>query len=235
MRLLRRLRRLAMTVADFEKTLRQSTIPNIPYNSPMPFTPLPLNRLYLSHGISEPVFGDSEFIFYVKTADGRRSIARQSLATGLAQTITTEPAPAGSVGYGGAIFAVRGNVLIYAAKDAGLHGIDLTTGEQWKVTPAYEGVAAPTISPCGKFVAFLCEQDSQCNVLLTDVRGQTLPIKLSDDPWYAFNPAFSPDGARIAWQAWNEMDMPWDEARLEIGRFAKPTGECATSLELLPL
>src|SRR6185436_12129617 len=98
----------------------------------MPITPLPLNRLYLSHGISEPAFGDAEFIFYVKTADGRRRIVRQSLTTGLAQTITTEPAPAGSVGYGGAIFAVRGKVLVYAAKDICLHGLDLTTGEQWK-------------------------------------------------------------------------------------------------------
>jgi len=203
----------------------------------MSFTPLPLNRLYLSHGLSEPAFGDSEFIFYVKTADGRRSIVRQSLTTGLAQTLTTEPLPAGSVGYGGAIFAVRGHVLIYAAKDMRLHGIDLTTGDQWKVTPAYEGVAAPSISPCGKFVAFLSEQDGKCNVLLTAarVRGQTLPVKLSDDPWYAFNPTFAPDGVRIAWQEWNEMDMPWDEARLQVGHFPKPTGECATSLELLPL
>ena len=201
----------------------------------MTLTPLPLNRLYLSHGISEPAFGDSEFIFYVKTADGRRSIVRQSLTTGLAQTLTTEPMPAGSVGYGGAIFAVRGNVLVYAAKDTRLHGIDLTTGDQWTVTPAYEGVAAPAISPCGKFVAFLSEQDGKCNVLLADVRGKTLPVKLSDDPWYAFNPTFAPEGARIAWQAWDERDMPWDEARLQIGRFAKPTGDCATSLELLPL
>jgi len=203
----------------------------------MPFIPLPLNRLYLSHGISEPAFGEADFIFYVKTADGRRSIVRQSLTTGLAQTLTTEPLPAGSVGYGGAIFAVRGQVLIYAAKDSRLHGIDLTTGEQWAVTPTYEGVAAPAISPCGQFVAFLCEQEGKCNVLLTAARarGKTLPVKLSDDPWYAFNPAFSPDGARIAWQEWNETDMPWDEARLQIGHFAKPTGECATSFELLPL
>ena len=60
--------------------------------------PLPVDRVYLSHTISEPAFGDTaDSIFYVKLADGRRSIVRQSVATGLAQAITTEPAPKGGV------------------------------------------------------------------------------------------------------------------------------------------
>lgn len=209
----------------------------------MSHTPLPPNRVYLAHTISEPAFGDTpEFVFYVKLADGRRSVVRQSTVTGLVQAVAVDPMPAGGIGYGGAIFAVRGNMLAYAAKDGKLHGIDLTTGDQWPVTPAYEGVAAPAVSPCGKFVAFLAEQDGHCNILLTDVRGgrgdtggRPLPVKLSNDPWYAFNPAFSPDGARIAWQEWNEMDMPWGEARLIVARFPKPTGDCALVTELLPL
>ncbi|MBI3764593.1 MAG: S9 family peptidase [Chloroflexi bacterium] len=214
----------------------------------MPLTTLPLNRVYLAYTLSEPAFGDTrETIFYVKMADGKRSVVRQSAVTGLAQSVTTEPMPAGGIGYGGAIFAVREDTLAYAAKDGKLYGIDLTAGDQWPVTPAYEGVAAPAISPCGKFVAFLAEQDGRCNVLLADVRrggddtrgGDTgvrpLPIKLSNDPWYAFNPAFSPDGTRLAWQEWNEMDMPWDEARLIVARFPKPTSDCASAIELLPL
>ena len=78
------------------------------------------------------------------------------------------------------------------------------------------------ISPCGKFVAFLCEEEDRCNVLLAELGGKALPVKLSDDPWYAFNPAFSTDGGWIAWQEWSEMDMPWDESRLQIARLARP-------------
>jgi dipeptidyl aminopeptidase/acylaminoacyl peptidase len=200
----------------------------------MPHHPLPLNRVYLAHSFAEPAFGDTtEHIFYVRVADGRRSIVRQSTTTGLAQVITAEPAPSGGVGYGGGYFAVRGTVLVYSARTQ-LVGIDLTNGEQWAVTPDYEGVAAPALSPCGQFVAFLAEGDRKCNVLLCDVRGQTLPIKLSNDPWYAFNPTFAADGRRIAWQEWNELDMPWDEARLQIAAFPKPTGRCSTSYQLLP-
>ncbi len=202
----------------------------------MPHTPLPLNRVYLAHTLSEPALGEtSDQLFYVRTADGRRSIIRQSLVTGLAQAITTEPAPAGGVGYGQGFFAVHGNLLIYAAKGGALHGIDLKTGEQWTVTPSYEGVAAPAISPCGQYVAFLAEGNGKCNVLLCDVRGKTLPIKISDDPWYAFNPVFAPDGRRLAWLEWNELDMPWDESRLRLATLAKPTGKATASIQLLPL
>lgn len=198
--------------------------------------PLPLNRLYLAHRYSEPAFGDTpDTFFYVREVDGRRSIVRQSATTGLAQTVTTEPAPAGGVSYGGGFFAVQGRVLVYAAKGGTLQGLDLETGEQWAVTPAYEGVAAPVISPCGQFVAFLAEQDGHCHVLLAEARGAALPVKVSSDPWYAFNPTFSPDGELLAWQEWNEYDMPWDEQRLVIARLAKATRASAHSYELLPV
>ena len=92
----------------------------------MTHLPLPVNRLYLSVGLSEPAFGDTaETLFYVRLADGKRSLVLQSTVTGLAQPVTTEPLPAGGVGYGAAIFAVRREVLVYAAKDGRLHGLNL--------------------------------------------------------------------------------------------------------------
>ncbi|HEU5312046.1 MAG TPA: hypothetical protein VFV24_11385, partial [Candidatus Eisenbacteria bacterium] len=164
----------------------------------MPNRPLPIERLYLAHEVSEPSFGDtSAEIFYVRRADARRSIARHRLDTGFAESLTTEPRPAGGIGYGGGVFAVRGSTLVYAASDGRIHAIDLDTGAQHAVTPAYDGVAAPSFSPCGKMIAFLCEHGSRCNVLLADVDGRSLPVKVTDDPWYAFNPVFSPDGTQL--------------------------------------
>lgn len=202
----------------------------------MPSRPLPIERLYLAHEISEPAFGEgADQIFYARRADGRRGILRQSLATGLGETLTAEPRPSGGIGYGGAMFAVRGDTLVYAGGDGRLHRVDLVRGAQRALTPAYEGVAAPSISPCGRFVAFLSEQDGHCNALLADLRGPTLPVKLSDDPWYSFNPVFSPDGARIAWQEWDRADMPWDEARILIARTARPCGSWAAVVDALPV
>lgn len=202
----------------------------------MPHRPLPIERLYLAQEIAEPHFGETaDEIYYARRADARRSIIRHSLRTGLAESVTAEPRPAGGVGYGGGVFTVRGRILVYAAADGRLHALELTSGEQRPLTPAYEGVAAPAISPCGKWAAFLCEQDGYCNVLLTDLRGGVLPVKLTADPWYAFNPVFSPDGGRIAWQEWDQKDMPWDEARLKIARFPKAAGTWSAVTDALPL
>jgi len=83
--------------------------------------PLPRNRLYLKQTHSEPALGSSNELFYARSFDGRRAIYRQSLATGLTQAVTTEPAPAGGIGYGGGLFAVRGHQMFFAGKDGRLY------------------------------------------------------------------------------------------------------------------
>ena len=202
---------------------------------------LPLNRLYLSHGLSEPrLAGDS--LFYVRTADGRKAIYRQSLTTGLAQAVTTEPAPSGGVGYGGGQYALyreeirRGlmmELLVYAGKGGRLHRVDLNTGDQAPITPPFTGVAAPAFSPDGRYVAFLAEQDERCNVLVVDAFGVSLPAKVSENPWYAFNPVFSPDGRYLAWMEWDAPAMPWDESRVVVAQFYRPVTAWGTAAEPL--
>ncbi len=160
--------------------------------------PLPKNRIWLSSRISEPAFDVAgQFLFYVSSADGRSRIVRQSLATGLAETITAEPTPSATVGYGGGVFAVRGSLLAYAAKGQ-LVVLDLAMGEQRTVMPHYEGLAAPALSPDGRFVAFVIEHDGHADVLVNDTAGDQLPAKVTTSPAFAANPTFSPDGARLA-------------------------------------
>jgi dipeptidyl aminopeptidase/acylaminoacyl peptidase len=202
----------------------------------MPPEPLPLNRIYLAHTLAEPAFGASaDEVFYGRTADGRNAIVRQSLDTGLAQVVTAEPAPSGGVGYGQGVFAVRGDLLVYAAKGGQLHGLNLVSGEQWLVASGFEGVANAAISPCGRYVAFIAEQAGRANVLLADVAGKQLPVKLSGDPWYALNAAFSPDGSRMAWMEWDEHEMPWTESRLVLATLARPAPQASLAGHLLPL
>src|SRR5664279_3419224 len=98
----------------------------------------------------------------------------------------SEPAPGGGIGYGGGLFAVNGAVLVYAAQDGRLYRIDMKTGAQQAITPMYEGVAAPAISPDVRYVAFLAEQDGGCNLLLVDAAGAQSPVRLTDHAWYVF-------------------------------------------------
>jgi dipeptidyl aminopeptidase/acylaminoacyl peptidase len=198
--------------------------------------PLPVNRLYLSHALSQPVVDPAAgALYYARQADDRRSLIRQSLTTGFAQAVTTEPAPSGGISYGGGLYAVHANTLVYAGRGGRLHGVDLATGREWVLTPAFDGVAAPAISPCGRFVAFLAEHEKHCNVLLVDVGGGHLPVKLSHDPWFAFNPTFAPDGHHLAWFEWDEHVMSWDESRLLVARLPRPTAEWSLPADALPL
>lgn len=193
----------------------------------------PLNRLYLSTTLAEPAL-TAEAVYYVRIADGKRHIVQHHLETGLAHPLTTEPAPAGGVGYGNGFFARHAETLVYAARTH-LVGLNTHTGRQWRITPDYEGVAAPAISPDGRFVAFMAEQGRAANVLLVDIQGEHTPARLTDNPWYAFNPVFSPDGTRLAWQTWREADMPWDESALHVAQFAQPCAAWAWPAHALPL
>lgn len=198
-------------------------------------TPFPRNRLWLSNGLNEPAFDDTgRSIFYVRSSDGKRSLIRQDLASGLAEVITAEPTPSGNVGYGGGTYAVRGSTLVYASGGR-LIGVDLDTGAQRTLTPTYEGLAAPTISPCGRFAAFVIELEGHAEVLLTDTLGADLPVKLTSAPDFAANPTFSSDGARLAWIEWNVGSMPWEESRIQIAQFAHEAWAAAAPTALLPL
>lgn len=202
-----------------------------------PVVPAPLqkNRLWLSQNIAEPEFdGSGGYLFYVRTADGRRSLIRQDLASGLVETISAEPAPRANVGYGGGTFAVRGGLLVYAAGGQ-LVALHLDTGTQKAVTPRYEGLAAPALSPCGRFAAFVIEHEGHAEVLLVDTDGAALPVKLTGSPAFAANPTFSGDGARLGWMEWDADRMPWDQCLVRIARFAQAASNVETPAALLPL
>ncbi|MEJ7653470.1 MAG: prolyl oligopeptidase family serine peptidase [Chloroflexia bacterium] len=193
------------------------------------------NRIWRSQGIAEPAFDDSgEYLYYVRSADARTSIVRQQLATGLVETVAFDPAPSPGVGYGGGTFGVGRGTLVYAA-DGKLVAINLSTGEQRAITPQYEGIAAPSVSPEGRYVACVVEVEGRAEVLLADASGEQAPIRLSLSPAFAANPVFSGDGARLAWMEWDEHRMPWDECRLRVARFQSSTGGAATASGLLPV
>ncbi len=197
--------------------------------------PLPKNRIWLQHNISEPAFGaDGKHIFYIRTGDGRPNLVRQDLQTGLTEIIVAEPSPRGNVGYGGGAYAIRGNLLVFAAGGQ-LWRLDLATGAQRTLTPKYEGLAAPALSACGRYAACVIELDGHAEIIVTDTAGEQLPIKVSSAPAFAANPTFAPDGKRLAWMEWAADKMPWDECALRIARFAQPTTEGAVTAALLPL
>lgn len=197
------------------------------------YAALPANRVWLGHSISELALDDSSHLFYIRTGDGRRNLVRQNLQSGLAEIVSAELAPSGNVGYGGGAFAVRGALLVFASGGQ-LFSLELATGAQKALTPKYEGLAAPTLSPCGRYVAFVIEIDQHAEILLADTAGAALPIKLSAAPAFAANPTFSVDGRRVAWMEWAVNRMPWEQSSIRIATLSRTTFDASTPPDLLP-
>ena len=197
-------------------------------------TAFPLNSLCYQTSIANPIcLENSEEILFHRSLDGYSQIVKQNLKTGFNQGLTTEPRPAGSIGYGGASFTCRNNTVIYAGKDKRLHYLCLLSGKQFPITPKLEGVAAPSISPCEKFVIFLGEYQGFCNIYGVSIEKNNYPVKISRDPWYAFNPAFSADGNFLLWFEWDKKHMPWDETSIKIAKLHESTFAMKSHYDLI--
>lgn len=74
------------------------------------------------------------------------------------------------------------------------------------------GAAGLAASPDGSSLALVADTRA---VALVPAHGGA-PAVVSDAADFALDPAWSPDGARLAWQEWDVPAMPWDAARLVV-------------------
>jgi len=131
--------------------------------------------------------------------------------------VVTADVGAASVGaYGGGVFCWAGpDRLVYAARDGRLMTVPTTGGPP---TVLHEGgrASAPAASPDGARVAFVVERDDACDMVMVGLDGSGAPCTLSTGADYCFDPAWSPDGRRLAWHEWDFPSMPWDESRIVV-------------------
>ena len=78
--------------------------------------------------------------------------------------------------------------------------------------------AAPAASPDGTEIAFVLERDDACDVVVVPAAaargaGDIVPVLLSHAD-FAWDPAWAPDGRRVAWHEWDLSAMSWDESRI---------------------
>src|SRR5262249_314640 len=66
----------------------------------------------------------------------------------------------------------------------------------------------PTLSPDGRSIAFVSNQDGHYNVYVGLINGGKL-VKLTDDPNFKRRPCWSPDGTEIAYARLNNSGI-WD-------------------------
>ena len=124
--------------------------------------------------------------------------------------------------YGGGDFTVgNGQVFFIEAESSRLYKQPLKGGYAHPVTPAFGHMAAPVLSPDGRWLLFVHSYEDQDCVGVVDADGQHWPGRLVSGDDFYMQPTWHPTGERIAWIAWNHPNMPWDGTYLRLGTLVK--------------
>lgn len=140
----------------------------------------------------------------------------------------------GGVGYGGGEFDVHNDFAVFVG-DGRLWRAGLGAGAPRAITPAMGiDLASPTISPDGRWVVYVFSDGKHDGLAVVDSQGKQWPQKIVVGADFYMQPAFSADGTRLAWIAWDQPNMPWDGTRLEIADVeVTPAGFKLGAIEVL--
>ena len=182
---------------------------------------------------------DGASIAFSATSCGRSSLVVVASAGGPEIVVTTDPPPAAAGPDGAGVFdwMPSGEALVYAGADGRLYHQPVAGGPPATIVE-HGPVMAPAVAPDGTRVAYV--RDGRDVAVASLVPGGPWPVRISGGrgdrepgagpgpgaeagraigpgrPDFAFDPAWRPDGAVVAWQEWDVPAMPWDDSRIVV-------------------
>ena len=212
----------------------------VPYGS----WPSPISaRLVASGGVglgSVALDGDATYWVEQRSADGGRSVIVRCGADGRPADVTPAPYSARSRvhEYGGGAYAVAGGTVYFSNVSDG------------RVCAQREGALPEALTPDGPWRYADFEVDRRCGRLicvredhgdasrepvntLVEVRTDRadMPRVLVHGGDFYASPRLSPDGAHLAYLAWNHPNMPWDGTELWVAD-SRPDGTLTAAVRV---
>ncbi len=129
--------------------------------------------------------------------------------------LTPEHSVRARLGYGGGDFGTGDDAVFYVAERR-IWRKGLEPGPARPVTPQEGESASPVVSPDGRCIAYVHEADGAACVAVVDAQGRKLPRRLAQGRDFYMQPAWHPDGRRLAFVGWDHPNMPWMGTFLEI-------------------
>ncbi|ADR37663.1 peptidase S9 prolyl oligopeptidase active site domain protein [Oceanithermus profundus DSM 14977] len=121
------------------------------------------------------------------------------------------------VGYGGGAFNLDGDAVLYVAEGR-VWRLPREGREPVPLTPPFGAAADPQPSPDGARVVYVHHHEGRDVLAVAGADPDGWPRVWARGADFYMQPAWSPDGAWLAWVEWDHPNMPWDGARLMLAR-----------------
>ena len=193
--------------------------------------PSPVSAAVLSEAtpIAEAAWSrDGSWLVWLEEHSGTGVLFASTLDGGDARRITGEESVRATIGYGGGNFCTGTERVFFVQRNGQIYSRDLTEGPARPLTPPGTLCASPTLSPDGKWLLYVYEQEGAAGLAIVDADGRDWPQKLTKGRDFYMHPTWHPAGNAVAWVAWDHPNMPWDGSRL----YAAPVVEGNGSLRL---
>ena len=190
-------------------------------------SPVTPKSLAASLRLAEPTWDtDGQTLAWVEGRSDRGLIVVQDIAGGAIRDLTPgELSVRASVGYGGGDFTLAHGVAYFVAQgNQRIYRQELAGGPARPITPAFGAAAHPVVSPDGRWLAFVHSYEDVDAIAVVDTEGRHWPARLASGRDFYMQPAWHPDGDRLAWVEWDHPNMPWDGTDLKLGQLAFPEG-----------
>ena len=181
--------------------------------------------------LSGAIFAEDALVW----AEGRsaQSVVVVQRGVDAPRDATTEHSARGGVGYGGGALGALGDTVYFACGDGRVYSVGVDGGTPKPLTPAFGRVASPTPSPDGDFVAFVHTDHHIDSIGIIPAKGGW-PTQLVSGADFYMQPAWHPASTHLAWISWDQPQMPWDGARLEVARVSRsPAGAFVEGVEVI--
>jgi dipeptidyl aminopeptidase/acylaminoacyl peptidase len=172
---------------------------------------------------------DGQTLVWLEGRSGRGVLVAQGPTADAPRDLTTDLEVRAEVGYGGGDFTVHGGYVYFVVSRTGrIFRQALAGGPAVPISPAFGKAASPTVSPDGRWVAYVHhDEDGIDRLAIVDTQGRAWAQILTEGHDFYMQPRWSPDGSRLAWVAWDHPEMPWDSTRLYVADVVRTNGTLA--------
>jgi dipeptidyl aminopeptidase/acylaminoacyl peptidase len=180
-------------------------------------SPISPDSLAASGNIADLAWAAGGSLIWLEKRLGRDVLVVQPADGQAPRDLNAEFAARGHVGYGGGAFGMGGDQVIFVEAVSGrLYSQPLYGGAPQPITPAFGGAASPVVSPDGRWILFVHTYEDQDCLAIVDREGRFWPQRLAFGADFYMQPAWHPDGKKVAWIEWDHPNMPWDGTRLQL-------------------